>query len=229
MIEAFEKNYRILKVLSTNNDAEVLLLRHRSLQKNIVYRCYPKQLVSYDRLKAFRHRNLPEIFDTFSENGKHIVLEEYIDGLTVAEVLETGKYTPRGAKKVLAQVCDAVAALHSLGIIHRDIKPENVIITETGKVKLIDLNASKYMAPNKKQPTVLLGTIGYAAYEQLGLSESDERTDIFALGVLLNVMLTGEHPSKKLAKGRMGKIVLKCTQIDPNSRYKSVKKLLSAL
>lgn len=222
-----KENYRVVKVLSERN-GKVLLLRHRTLNKALICRTYEKPVPAYEILKQLHHPNLAEVYDCIPGEGQ-TVLEEYIDAISVAEVLATGKYTVRGAKRVLRQVCAAVAELHLWGIIHRDIKPENVLIDSKGNVKLIDLNASSLLAPEKRQTTNLLGTIGYAAYEQLGIADCDERTDIFALGVLLNVMLTGEHPSRTLAKGRMGKIVLKCTQIDPDSRYQSVEKLLMAL
>ena len=115
--------------------------------------------------------------------------------------------------------------LHRINIVHRDIKPENIIITDNATVKLIDFNASRVYKNECTADTVVLGTIGYASPEQFGITQSDARTDIFALGVLLNVMLTGVHPSEQLAKGRAGKIVLKCTQIDPNKRYQSVEEL----
>ena len=77
--------------------------------------------------------------------------------------------------------------------------------------------------------TQILGTTGFAAPEQYGLSQSDIRTDIYALGVLINVMLTGEHPSKKLAEGKMGRIVDRCTHVNPQRRYKNVLRLMEAL
>ena len=77
--------------------------------------------------------------------------------------------------------------------------------------------------------TQILGTTGFAAPEQYGLSQSDVRTDIYALGVLINVMLTGEHPSRNLAKGRMGRIVDRCTHVNPQRRYKNVLRLMEAL
>ena len=72
-------------------------------------------------------------------------------------------------------------------------------------------------------------TTGFAAPEQYGLSQSDTRTDIYSLGVLMNVMLTGQHPSKKLAEGRLGRIIQRCTQINPAKRYKNVLHLMEAL
>ena len=75
----------------------------------------------------------------------------------------------------------------------------------------------------------MLGTTGFAAPEQYGLSQSDARTDIYSLGVLMNVMLTGEHPSKHLPEGRMGRIIEHCTRVNPAKRYKNVLHLMEAL
>lgn len=228
-MEQIRQTCRIVKVLSEKNGATVMRLRHKTMEKDLILRRYPAPVEAYDALWELRHPNLPEVYDSLHFTDGQIVLEEYIDGVTAAEVLETGTYTPRGAADVLRKTCAAVAALHNCGILHLDIKPENVIITAAGEVKLIDLNASKMTAAAQKPETAVLGTIGYAAYEQFGLSLCDERTDVFALGVLLNVLLIGEHPAKRCASGRLGKIVRKCTQTDPAARYQSAEKLLAAL
>ena len=169
------------------------------------------------------------MYDVINLEDGQILLEEYISGLTVAEFLECDTYTYRSAKKVLYGVCSAVGYLHSQGIVHRDIKPENILISQDGTVKLFDLDASRQVVSGVRKDTEVLGTIGYAPPEQFGLSQSDARSDIYAIGVLLNVMLTGEHPSCKLAKGKAGRIVKKCTMIDPDSRYPTAEKLLQAL
>ena len=157
-----------------------------------------------------------------------IVLEEYIDGITVADVMQTGKYNYRGARTILSEVCNALTVLHNRGVIHRDIKPENVMIEKSGRVVLIDFNASRKESTAGKD-TVIMGTVGYASPEQLGLSQTDARTDIYAAGVLLNVMLTGEHPTECFARGRAGRIVRKCTALNPDDRYQSSEKLAQAL
>ena len=74
-----------------------------------------------------------------------------------------------------------------------------------------------------------LGTTGYAAPEQFGLSQTDGRADIYSLGVLLNVMLTGQHPSAKLAPGHAGRVVQRCTMTNPDRRYRTVRELREAL
>lgn len=221
------QTYGVVKTLSSKNGAEVLQLRHRTLGRDLVLRRYARPVDAYDILAGLRHPNLPEVYDSLHFADGQLVLEEYIEGLTVAEVLETGHYTSRGAADILRRVCRAVAALHRCGILHLDIKPENVMVTAAGEVKLLDLNASRLTSAEPTREA--LGTIGYAAYEQFGISPCDERTDVFALGVLLNVLLTGEHPTRRRAGGRLGRVVQKCIQTDPNVRYQSAEKLLLAL
>lgn len=214
--------YSIVRIISNKNNSLSLLVKHKSLGKYMVLRQFNNSVPVYDFLNFINFENLPFVYESRHLDDGQIVFEEYIDGLSVAEILESGTYTYGGAKKVLYDVCDALKVLHTNGFVHRDIKPDNIMVSKDGIVKLIDFNASRAIKANSNKDTVQIGTIGYAAPEQLGLSQSDTRTDIYALGVLLNVMLTGEHPSKKLAKGRAGKIILKSTQIDPKSRFKNV-------
>ena len=94
---------------------------------------------------------------------------------------------------------------------------------------LIDFDASRIYKNENREDTQILGTTGFAAPEQYGLSQSDGRADIYALGVLLNIMLTGEHPSRKLASGRMGRIVQRCTMVNPEKRYKNILHLMEVL
>ncbi|MBQ3048940.1 MAG: protein kinase, partial [Oscillospiraceae bacterium] len=118
--------------------------------------------------------------------------------------------------------------LHSFGAVHRDIKPENIIICG-GNAVLIDFDASRIFKEESETDTQILGTTGFAAPEQYGFSQSDPKADIYSLGILLNVMLTGKHPSKELAKGRMGRIVQRCTMTNPKKRFKSVLHLMEML
>lgn len=225
MLESIKKEYSLVRLLSDKNECKIIQMRNNTSNRDIVLRQYSVPVAAYDFIKNIRHDNLPEIYDTYTFDDGQIVLEEFIGGITVAQVLEGGKYTYRGAVKIISRLCDVLSFIHKAGIVHRDIKPENIMITGSGQVKLIDFNASRLYKNDCTADTVVLGTIGYASPEQMGITQSDARTDIFALGVLLNVMLTGVHPSEHLAKGRAGRIVLKCTQIDPNKRYQTVEEL----
>lgn len=222
------KIYQIVSILSEKNECKVLRLRNKHNKRDIILRSMPGDLTAYNLLCHIRCENLPETYDVLALDDGQIVLEEYIDGITVAQVMEGGKYRYRGAKQVLKGVCNALHILHQMGIIHRDVKPENIMVSSTGRVMLIDLNASR-KETDRNCDTVIMGTVGYAAPEQLGLSQSDARTDVYALGVLLNVMLTGKHPTEAFASGRAGRIVRKCTALNPNDRYQTVMQLRDAL
>ncbi len=225
---SMKKDYDVVRVLSDKNDSLSVLVKHKELKNYLVYRYFHEPVWAYDFLKRIAFENLPLVYDAFLAEDGQIVLEEYIDGITVADVLENGTYTYFGAKKVIFDVCDALKILHTNGFVHRDIKPENIMISKSGTVKLIDFNASRKQSVYASADTVQMGTIGYASPEQLGIAQSDVRTDIYALGVLLNVMLTGTHPTKQLAKGRAQKIILKCTQINPDLRFKDIADLKAA-
>lgn len=132
---------------------------------------------------------------------------------------------------MISSLCDILNCLHSCKppVIHRDIKPSNIIVNSDMKVTLIDFNASKKFDSHKNYDTYLMGTAEYAAPEQFGFSQSDERTDIYALGILLNILITGCFPRDVLCSGAVSKVVTKCTQMEPSQRYSSVIRLKAAL
>ena len=222
------REYSLVAIFSEKNGCKVLRLRNKATGKDLVLRSFPKHLEAYEILYGICSENLPQIYDVFDVEDGQIVLEEFIDGITVAQVMESGKYHYRGAKRVLTAVCHALTVRHDRGIVHRDVKPENVMIDRDGRVLLIDFNASRKISQAGKD-TVVMGTVGYISPEQLGIVQSDARTDIYAAGILLNVMLTGKHPSEKLVRGRTARIVKKCTAINPANRYATAEKLARAL
>ncbi len=222
------KVFRVIHIVKDTEAYKILRLRHRTLNKDIILRSYPTSIAAYEELFNISAVQLPEIYDVITLDDGMIVLEEYIDSVTVAQVMESNKYSYTAARKVLREVCSALAELHNRGLVHRDVKPENVLVTNEGRVVLIDFNAANKIATAKRD-TVIMGTVGYASPEQLGISRSDSRTDVYALGVMLNVMLTGKHPSEKLAMGRAGKIIRKSTNINPDERYQTAEKFAKAL
>lgn len=227
-IKQLLQRYSLVSVLSEKNQCRVFRLRNKTTGMDLILRSFPSHLDAYEILCSISCDNLPQVYDAVDLTDGQIVLEEYIDGITIAQVMQTGKYRYRGAKNVLWGICNALSVLHKYGIIHRDLKPENVIIEKTGRVVLIDLNASRLESSASKD-TVIMGTVGYASPEQLGISQTDARTDIYAAGVLLNVMLTGKHPTERFVKGHLGRVVRKCTALNPDDRYQTAEKLANAL
>ncbi|HBM99239.1 MAG TPA: serine/threonine protein kinase [Ruminococcus sp.] len=219
------EQYQLVKVLKNTEKTQICVLQHKELRKRLVKRSIEGTGDVYFVLRNRFHPNISNVYEVFKRESGVTVLEEYIDGQTVSEYLSDDLYTPSGVKSVVSSLCDALEFLHSYKIIHKDIKPENVMVDNMGNVKLIDFDAARIYKPYQNKDTKIIGTTGYAAPEQYGINQTDERTDIYALGVLMNVMLTGSPPEIKLYNGKLKKVILKCTQTVPNNRYQSVKEL----
>ncbi len=222
--------YSKVALLSEKNGCRVMRIRHKELGRDLVMHVFPPEsnVSAYEKLCKLRFEHLPTVYDVFKLDDGTVVLEEYIDGMTVYEISEAEKISGKNAAKIARDICLALCVLHRENIIHRDVKPENVMVDSHGVTKLIDFNAA-HSVSEKTQDTVIMGTVGYAAPEQFGIAQSDNRTDIYALGVLLNVMVTGVHPAEQLARGYIGHIIKKCTNTTPSKRYQSALKLYNAL
>lgn len=177
------------------------------------------------------YNGIPRIQETIEDGDKLIVIEEYIRGDSLDKVLEKLSFTASEAASVIMRLCGILTPLHAHdpSIIHRDIKASNIILAEGGALYLIDFDAAKLHDPGKNRDTVLIGTEEYAAPEQYGFGQSDCQTDIYALGVLLNILLTGHVPTDGLAEGPLADIISRCTQMDPKNRYQTVTELETSL
>ncbi|MBE5964701.1 MAG: serine/threonine protein kinase [Lachnospira sp.] len=224
--EVIETEYNIEKVLSRKLDYSIVLAKNKSSGKYVVVREYLGNCDVYKILKGIEHDNLPLVYEAVTDGEYSFVIEEYIEGITIGEVLETGTYTTEGVEKVVKNLVNALKILHKNNIVHRDIKPENIMINKDGDVKLIDFNISRIFNEMYDRDTTILGTNGFAAPEQYGIAETDPRTDIYAVGILINVMLTGEHPAKKLCTGKWKNVVNRCTRINPDDRYQNIEDIL---
>ena len=228
MLNRLEEQFREIRLLKESSRGSVRLLQHKATGKRMILRSFTGKAEVYRRLLSYTCRNLPEIFEVASRDGENLVLEEYIEGDTLGFLLRESLFTPEETRKIVRQVCQALWVLHSIGAVHRDVKPENIILRGDEAV-LIDFDAARFHKLEAENDTQILGTTGFAAPEQYGLSQSDLRADIYAVGILINVMLTGEHPSRHLVEGRMGRIVDRCTHVNPQRRYRNVLRLMEAL
>ena len=226
--EAVTTEYDTLRVLKQSPRGTVSVVRHKKSGTRYVFRRYSGSGEVYRRLLPVLCPHLPQIMEAAEQDGQTAVLEEYVQGDTLAELLMGARLTEREARQVTMQLCQALHVLHSMGAVHRDVKPENVILRGSDAV-LIDFDAARIYKDESESDTQVLGTTGFAAPEQYGIFQSDERADIFSLGVLLNIMLTGRHPSREMAAGKMGRIVRKCTMTAPEQRYQSARALMEVL
>ena len=228
LLEAVTTEYDTLHVLKRSPRGTVSVVRHKKSGTRYVFRRYSGSGEVYRRLLPVLCPHLPQIMQAAEQDGQTAVLEECVQGDTLAELLTGAKLTEKEARQVTMQLCQALHVLHSMGAVHRDVKPENVILRGSDAV-LIDFDAARIYKDESESDTQVLGTTGFAAPEQYGIFQSDERADIFSLGVLLNIMLTGKHPSREMAAGKMGRIVRKCTMTAPEQRYQSARALMEVL
>lgn len=228
LLEAVTTEYDTLRVLKQSPRGTVSVVRHKKSGTRYVFHRYSGSGEVYRRLLPVLCPHLPQIMEAAEQDGQTAVLEEYVQGDTLAELLMGARLTEREARQVTMQLCQALHVLHSMGAVHRDVKPENVILRGSDAV-LIDFDAARIYKDESESDTQVLGTTGFAAPEQYGIFQSDERADIFSLGVLLNIMLTGKHPSREMAAGKMGRIVRKCTMTAPEQRYQSARALMEVL
>ena len=199
-------------------------------------------IVETDLLKRFNHPNLPSIIDVIDGDGSFLIVMDYIEGNSLSKALETsGAQSQEDVVEWSKELCDVLGYLHSRTppIIYRDMKPANVMLKPDGHISLIDFGTAREFKSSAVEDTTCLGTQGYAAPEQYGgHGQTDARTDIYCLGATMYHLLTGHNPSMPpyemypirqwnpdLSSG-LEKIILKCTQRNPDDRYQSCAELL---
>lgn len=198
-----------------------------------------------DILKKLSHPNLPSIIDVIDTEDSFIIIMDYIQGNSLNKALEEFGAQPQEMVIEWAkQLCDVLGYLHSRtpAIIYRDMKPANVMLKPDGNIMLIDFGTAREYKEKNLADTTCLGTVGYAAPEQFGgMGQTDARTDIYCLGATLYHLVTGMNPCEPpyeikpireinptLSSG-LERIILKCTQRNPEDRYQSCAELMYAL
>lgn len=219
-----ESRFEKIKLLQKTDKSEVLLAQEKATKKLVVIKFLNSVGLPYQKLKKISHPLWAKILYCAEDSSDTIVVEEFLQGESFAELIEQKKFlSDASARKILLQMCDGLKILHENKIIHRDIKPSNLILQSAEIVRLIDFDAARIFKDDKKADTHSLGTKGYAPPEQFGYGQTDNRSDIFSLGVTMFEML-GDNCS-----GDLKKILLKCTELDPKNRFQSVDELKAAL
>lgn len=201
------------------------------LQRQMILKILPRQnLPVLKDIMKIKHPNLMEIYDVMDDGINCNCLCEFVFGNNLDKIVYTKMgVDPKIAEKWMVQLCNGVETLHQKNIIHRDITPNNVMIDYEGNIKVIDFNISRERKQSASRDTTVMGTAGYASPEQFGFTQTGFGADIYAMGVLLNFMLTGKMPNEKLCSGKYASIVKKATQIKEEDRYSNVYQMELAL
>lgn len=203
-------------------------------------------LAEAEILKKLNHRSLPRIVDVIQYERYIYIIEDYFEGTNLKDLIRSRDIcTEENVIKWSIQLCEILHYLHNIKphpVIYRDMKPGNIIIDTENNAKLIDLGIAREYKAEQDSDTVYIGTRGYAAPEQYyGLNQTDERTDIYALGATMYHVLTGLNPNAppyqmlpvsqvdKSLSVEIERIITKCIQNDPDLRYQNVQGLMDDL
>ncbi|EGP9230805.1 serine/threonine protein kinase, partial [Listeria monocytogenes] len=215
-----------------NKENPAVLTRNTSTGELFVRKIIPSSFAPViEQLKNLSSKYLPKIEVMIPKGNQLIVYEEYINGKNLADLMKTNApFDTDEVTRLMLMLSDALTELHANAIIHRDIKPSNIMISSDGVLKLIDFDASRMFEVGKNQDTVNLGTIGYAAPEQYGYSQTDARSDIYSIGVLMLELLLGKNtlPDKEHATS-LEKIAMQAAAFDPEQRYQSIQDFRTAV
>jgi serine/threonine protein kinase len=188
-------------------------------------------------LSRLNHPNLPAFTDFFTEGARHFLVMEYIDGSTLEDKLDRnkGSFSEPRVLGWARQLCDVLEYLHNQQphVIFRDMKPSNVMLTQSGRIKLIDFGIARLFRSRGSQDTQLLGTPGFAPPEQYGSAQTDERSDIYSLAMTLFQLLTcsisengfgltNVHVNFPHISPPVARALEKATSLRPEDRYESI-------
>ena len=259
------QRYEVLQILGEGGMGAVYKARDVELNRMVALKVIRPDLATnqsiIDRFKQelllatqVTHKNVIRIYDLSEADGMKFITMEYVEGEDLRGLMQKkGKLAPEEAVEIMQQTCRALEAAHSAGIIHRDLKPQNIMRDKTGRVLVMDFGLARTLeGDGMTQTGALVGTMDYMSPEQALGKDLDQRSDVFALGLIFYELLTGKMPYKadsvvaSLLKrtqeraapvsshdasipGPLSNIVGKCMEPDLNARYQSTAQILADL
>ena len=252
--------YEILEKIGTGGMSDVYKAKDHKLNRLVAVKVLKQEFsenanfVSKFRIEAqaaagLMHPNIVNVYDVGEENGIYFIVMELVEGITLKKYIEKkARLSVKEAVSIAIQVSMGIEAAHNNHIIHRDIKPQNIIISKEGKVKVTDFGIAKAATSNTITSNVM-GSVHYTSPEQARGGYSDEKSDIYSLGVTMFEMLTGrvpfngettvaiaiKHIQEEMPSPRdyiseipnsVEQIVFKCCQKSPDRRYQSMGDLI---
>jgi serine/threonine protein kinase/tetratricopeptide (TPR) repeat protein len=259
------QRYEVLQILGEGGMGAVYKARDIELNRMVALKVIRPDLAGnqaiIDRFKQelllatqVTHKNVIRIYDLSEADGMKFITMEYVEGEDLRGLMQKkGKLTPEEAVEIMQQTCRALEAAHSAGIIHRDLKPQNIMRDKTGRILVMDFGLARTLeGDGMTQTGALVGTMDYMSPEQALGKDLDQRSDLFAMGLIFYELLTGKMPYKadsvvaSLLKrtqeraapvsshdntipGPLSNIVGKCMEPDVKLRYQSSAEILADL
>ena len=257
------KRYEVLSKVGAGGMADVYKGRDQMLNRYVAIKVLKKEFREDENfVRKFRseaqasagllHPNVVNVYDVGEDRGLYYMVMELVEGITLKEYIEKkGRLSHKEVISIAIQMCSGIGAAHATGIIHRDIKPQNIIISKDGKVKVTDFGIAKAVTSNTIS-TNAMGSVHYTSPEQARGGFSDQKSDIYSIGITLYEMVTGQVPFdgdstvsvaiKHLQEEitapselvsdipySLEQIILKCTQKNAERRYPNTDELIQDL
>lgn len=257
------KRYAVLSKIGAGGMADVYKGRDQMLNRYVAIKVLKREYKEdANFVRKFRseaqaaagliHPNIVNVYDVGEDRGLYYMVMELVEGITLKEYIERkGRLSHKETISIAIQMCSGIGAAHKAEIIHRDIKPQNIIISKDGKVKVTDFGIAKALSSNTVS-TNAMGSVHYTSPEQARGGFSDQRSDIYSIGITLYEMVTGKVPfdgetTVEVAMKHLQQeitppselvpeipyslecIILKCTQKSPERRYSSTTELIQDL
>jgi serine/threonine protein kinase/tetratricopeptide (TPR) repeat protein len=261
----FAGRYQVIEELGKGGMGKVYKVLDKETNEKIALKLIKPEIASDKKtVERFRNelttarkivqKNVCRMYDLNKEKGNYYITMEYISGQDLKGLIrQTGQLTVGKAVSIAKQICDGLAEAHSLGVVHRDLKPNNIMIDKEGNAKIMDFGIARSLeAKGITGAGVMIGTPDYMSPEQVDGKETDQRSDIYSLGVILYEMVTGRvpfegdtpfsigvkqkseipRPPKEINEQipeDLNRVILKCMEKDKEKRYQSVGELHSEL
>lgn len=221
----FTEEYELLECLSRSEFCETILARSKKDKKMVVGKCYCRGHAYFEgteprQMQGLEFEGIPAYEGEYCNESWRCILREYVPGKNLWEC-NRAYFTSEFICKTGIELCRILEYLHgqSTPVIHRDIKPQNVILRDDGRIALIDFGIARLYRENKTSDTRISGTRNFAPPEQYGFGQTDEKSDIYSLGMLLTWMLTGEERAIEKPGNFLEKVLYHCTAFSPRERY----------
>ncbi len=234
--QEFLSTYTLMECLSERGGIDTFLAQDRSGARYIVKCCDKsvwKTAAWSDLPDDPEGAGLPRRVAAYENDAMAVIVREYVEGTPLQQYARENALSEAEIVAICARLCDLLGQLHHREnpIIHRDVKPQNIIVKPDGDLALIDFDIARVYRRDSETDTMFFGTPAYAPPEQYGFSQTDARTDIYALGVLLRFLLTGSTRENKNVRvyRPLQQIIEKCTSFSPKDRFSDVSQVKRAL